>query len=142
MASTNLDLVRSVYAAWQRGDFSSVEWAHPDIEFVLAGEAPHPGVWTGHAGMAEGFRSVLSAWREFRVEADEFRELDDERILVLTHRSGQGKTSGLEIAQLGRRGANLFHINDGKVTRLVVYVDVQHAVTDLGLRTESGPAAT
>jgi ketosteroid isomerase-like protein len=106
MASANLDLVRSIYAAWGRGDFGSSEWAHPDIEVMIA-DGPSPGRWTGPSGMAESFRDYASAWRDLRVEAGEYRELHDEPVLVLTSRSGRGKTSGLELEQMRTQGAVL-----------------------------------
>ncbi len=66
--SPNLDLVRSIYADRERGDFSSVEWADPEIEYVTV-DGPSPGAWTGLVGMVEGFGDVLSAWEELRVGA-------------------------------------------------------------------------
>src|SRR6478736_2979891 len=109
--SENLDLVRSIYAAWERGDFGhAAEWADADIEYVLAGGGPADGSWSGLDGMAEGFRNYLSAWEDFRVQADEYRELDDGRVLVLTWYSGRGKTSGLNLGSTGERGATLFHV--------------------------------
>ena len=102
--SANLDLVRSIYAAWERGDFSSAEWADPEIEFASA-DGPDPGSWTGVAEMAKANRDFLGVWHDWRLEAEEFRELDDERVLVLTRRGGRGKISGLEVSE---PAANLF----------------------------------
>ena len=68
-----------------------------------------------------------------RAEADEYRALDDERVLVLMHFSGRGKTSGLEVGHIQMKGANLFHVRGGKVTRLVTYWDRERAFADLGL---------
>jgi len=132
--SENLDLVRSIYADWERGDYRhSAEWADADIEYVLAGGGPADGSWRGLDGMAEGFRHYLSAWEDFRAQADEYRELDDERVLVLTRSTGRGKTSGLDLGQMGERGATLFHVRDRVVTRLVVYATSHSALADLGL---------
>ena len=41
--------------------------------------------------------------------------------------------SGVEVAESGARGANLFHIRDGLVRRLVLYWDRDRALADLGL---------
>ena len=132
MAATNLDLVRSIYAAWRRGDFTSAEWAHPEIEYVTA-DGPAPGGSTGLAGMAEGLRDWLSAWEEWRVRAEEYREPDGERVLVLFHFSARGKTSGLEIGQIWTKGASLFQIRGGQVTRLVQYLDRTEALEAVAL---------
>jgi ketosteroid isomerase-like protein len=132
--SENLDLVRSIYADWERGDFGhAAEWADADIEYVLAGGGPADGSWRGLDGMAEGFRNYLSAWEDFRVQADEYRELDDGRVLVLTWYSGRGKTSGLNLGSTGARGATLFHVRGRVVTRLVTYATSDSALADLGL---------
>jgi ketosteroid isomerase-like protein len=134
--SANVELVRSIRAAWERGDYSSAEWAHPAIEFVLA-DGPTPGTWKGLAGMAEGFREFASAWKGLRSEADEYRELDDESILVLLHYSGRGRMSGLELGRMRAEGASLFHLRDGKVMRFVHYYDRDRAFADLARETDT-----
>ena len=136
MASANLDLVRSIYAAWEGGDYGAVEWADPEIEFVIA-DGLEPGSGKGVEGMADRWRKALSAWDDLRVEAEEYRKLDDERVLVLTRMRGRGKSSGVEIAE--SRGS-LFHVHDGKVTRLVLYWDRDRALADLGLGSQTDDA--
>ena len=133
--SANLDLVRSIYADWERGDFSRADWADPEIEYVRA-EGPEPGTWSGLTGLAEGTRVYRDAFDELRLVADEYRELDDERVLVLVHRVARGKASGLELVQAS--GAELFHICGGSVIKAIWYWDRDRALADLGLAPEGG----
>ena len=110
----------------------------PEIEFVIA-DGPTPGSWTGQAAMATEWRAFLDAWEGgIHCEVDECRELDGERVLVLHHWGGRGKTSGLRLGQMQTNGANLFHIRGGRVMRLVMYFDPARALADLGLATEAG----
>jgi ketosteroid isomerase-like protein len=130
--SANLDLVRSIYADWERGDVSSTEWAHTEIEFVIA-DGPAPGSWSGLAGLARGVREFMNAWNGVHIVADEYRTLDADRVLILVRVVAHGKTSGLDLQGMRTEGANLFNIRDGKVTRLVVYLERRRALADLGL---------
>lgn len=77
---------------------------------------PEPGSST--AEDTHDLRDFLSVWDDYRTEAEEYRQLDNEPILVMARSSGRGRTSGLEIAQ---PRANLFCLDGGKVTRAAFY---------------------
>ena len=101
----------------------------------MLADGPAHGSWTGLAGMAEGWREWLGAWEEFHALPDEYRELDDDRVLVLVHGAARGKTSGVDIDQaLSAKGAILFRVREGRVTRLVIWADRENAFADLGLK--------
>ena len=129
--SENLDLVRSIYADWERGAFSHAECADPEMEWVLV-EGPSPGTWHGLAEMG-GFRGWFGAPKDVHVYANEFREIDDERVAVLVHSTGRGKASGLEYPPELTRTAHLFHVRGGKVVRFLVYLDRDRALAGPGL---------
>ena len=130
--SEHLDLVRSIYAEWERGDFSSAEWAGPEIEFVWA-DGPEPGSHKGQPAMAKAMRDWLSAWADLRQVPEQYRELDRERVVVLHRFTASGKTSGVDLRQMEAEGAAVFHFRGGKVTRIDHYYNRDRALADLGL---------
>jgi hypothetical protein len=94
--------------------------------------------------MTRTWREFLTAWDDYRVEAHEYRELDEERVLVALRAQGRGKASGLDIGATGggRGSANVFHVRRGKVTKLVSYFDRGRALADLGLAPETAESAS
>jgi len=103
MTSANLELVQSIYAAWERGDFRTAEWADPEIKYVTA-DGPEPGSLTGLAEIAEGFRNFLGVWEDFCLEAEEYRELDGERVLSCSITSaGAARRAAWSSGKPGRR---------------------------------------
>jgi ketosteroid isomerase-like protein len=145
MGSANLDLVRSIYADWERGDFSSAEWADPDVEFVHADMGMFvPEGSKGLAAMAEPARARIEVVEDLRTQAEEYRELDDRRVLVLDRTSGRMKHSGIAFGgstSLPSVGAHLFDVRAGKVTKLVAYANRDRAFADLGLAPEGHATA-
>ena len=136
MVSANLELVRSLFVDWERGEFfAHADWAHPEIECVVA-DGPTPGRGNGVSGMANLWREIIGPYEAFRSTAQEYREINDHRILVLVKFSGRGKTSGLEIGQVQTKNACMLDIEGNMVRRLALYWDRERAFADLGLTPE------
>jgi ketosteroid isomerase-like protein len=129
-----LDLVRPIIEAWGRGDFSDAGWADAEIEFVVD-DVLSRETWTGVASLGKGWLTFLSSWEDYRVDVDEFRELDGDRVLVLVRHGGRGKRSGVEIRK--SEGAILFELRGEKVARLVAYLDRRRAFGDLDIGSDA-----
>src|SRR2546423_1644513 len=139
--SENLDLVRSIYADWERGDLSRVDWAHPEIELVVV-DGVEPGVWRGLGGMARQGGMALSEMDEWHEGAhgyrdltpdqgaDESRTLTPDQVLVLASFTSRGRSTGLDVRAVVAR---VFEISAGRVTRMTVYWNRDRALADLGL---------
>jgi hypothetical protein len=126
----NVQYLQKIYRAWERRKFKSARWAHPAIEFqVLDGSSVTSG--TGVAGLKEAWHSWSLAWAQFQAVAYKFMALDGERVLVLVEFSEPRKRSGTATDEGGTQWINLFHVNDDKVTRLLIDHDPDRALSEL-----------
>ncbi len=120
-----------VYTGFRDGHIT--EGYHlPEIGFEFA-DGPMPGNWSGPVAMRDAWREALGAFEGLDATVEQYVPLDGERVLVFMHNRGRGKGSGFELGQLDNRGANPFHIRDGKVTKLVLYWNRERALQALGL---------
>jgi ketosteroid isomerase-like protein len=131
VASENLELARSIWAHWEKGDFSATHWADPEIEFVEA-DLPDGAARVGIHAMNEAWTDFLRNWHEFSTHPEEYIELDEERVAVLAAFSGRGKHSGMNVRDAEMKGVLVFHIRDEKVTKMVMYYNRERGLEELG----------
>jgi ketosteroid isomerase-like protein len=137
-ARQNVELVQSILAEWERGDFfRSAEWADPGMTFVIA-DGPAAGGWTGLRAIVQSWQQWLDAWSNYRIESAECHAVDGERVLALIRVSGVGRASGFEVAEMDGKGAAVFTVREERVKRLVTYTERVYftrdqALADLGL---------
>ena len=129
MSRENLELVRSIYERWDRGDYSSIEWADPEIEWSAPGGLD-PEPTHGIEAMGRAWGDWLGQFEQFESHAIEYIENEDQ-VVVLTRFGGRGKGSGVPLEEMP--GAARFRIRDGKVVELAIYVDPEWALRDAGI---------
>ena len=128
MSEENVEIVRSILRAWEKGDFSSADWADPDIEY----SPPHDRrLSRGVTEMGRRFGEWIAAWENLRVSAEKIVGADD-RVVVLNRFQGRGKESGTPTVDFS--GASFFTLREGKVVMLEFFWDHQEALEAAGLR--------
>ena len=134
MSQENVELVRRVYEAHNRGDFTAVFAAYgPEIEWHVLGVAEFgfDPVYVGHDGVRTFWRLWLSAWETTSFEYDEFIDAGEHVVVVQSQRM-RGRTSGIELEW--NSYAQVWTIQHAKVIRVEFFPTRGEALEAVGAR--------
>jgi ketosteroid isomerase-like protein len=130
MSQDNLEVVRSMLSAYRAGDIEAVvATAAEDIELrpaVVGG--PEGAVYSGREGVRAFFKDIDSAWEQFTIEPEEFRELGN--TVVVLGRSRLVARDGME---LEARVGWVYELRRGKVVRFDSFLSRPEALEAAGL---------
>jgi ketosteroid isomerase-like protein len=100
MSEENVEVVKSFFAAFaERDQTAAAAVLDPDVEIrpaIVGG--PEGVVYRGLQGNRRFWHDIDATWKEFRIEAEEFRDLG-ERVLVLGRASARSQGSGIALEQ-------------------------------------------
>jgi len=123
MAHPNLDIVKRMYDCFNVADLETIrkEIFHPDMVWNLPGHHPLGGTKNGPDEVLAFFHELNKANIQVTlVHIDSWGE----ETVVEVHR-GQGKSGN---AVLDALNCTHYHIRDGKIDRVQVYISDQYAV--------------
>ena len=123
MTSTHVDLVKSMYEAFARGDVAAVlEKFHPEIEWNEAEHFPYAdgNPYIGPDAVVTGvFQRLMTEWDYWTLAIEEY--LDAGEVVVAMGRyNSKHKASGTEISA---QFAHVWWLRDGKAVRFQQYAD-------------------
>jgi ketosteroid isomerase-like protein len=134
MSQANVELTWLILQAWQRDDLSS--WLgrmDPSIEHHTVLERLVEGsqsLYRGQAGMLRFWDVYRTELEDFELEAEDIRDVGDDRVVLLGRFRWRGPASGIETeSQLSM----VITFRDGKVIRSVDYFGHDEGLRAVGL---------
>jgi ketosteroid isomerase-like protein len=130
MSEGNVDVVRRLFEQYASGGVEgALEVMDEDIVIVIPPEvSAEPDTYRGHEGARRYFAGFEGMLEDVRYEAFELIP-EGRHVLARARLAGRGVSSGLEVElQTG-----VVHtVEDGKITRIVPYPDLESAREALG----------
>jgi len=137
MSQENVEVLRSGYEAWNRGDrdaaFESLE---PEFELQLPEGGMNVGSFHGREAVTKLFEDYFEVFESFQMEPEEFFEAGDQ-IVVFVRTPARGKGSGVEVEF---RPAHVWTMRAGKAARLEIFPERQRALEAVGLSEQDAHA--
>jgi uncharacterized protein len=134
MSEENVEIVRGVYDAWQRGDFeAALEPFHEDVEWFGPPDisrAGGGGVERGHEGVRRSVGRWMGTWVAHRFELRELIDFGAE-VLAEGWQQGRGRGSGVEVSE---EIFSVWTLQAGKIVRQRMFRDRAQALAAAGLR--------
>lgn len=131
MSQEHVDALRFAYEAFNRRDLDALlEFYSPEIVWEQDEGFVEPGTHYGHAGVRHVFDSIFEGFEDFRIEAQEIHDVDDDRVLAIVRIRATGNLSGLK---LDNPGGHLYWFRDGMVVKVKLYLDPAEARKAAGL---------
>jgi uncharacterized protein len=135
----NVELVRSAFDAWNRGEIEGfTENAAEDIEWVEVSGRPEgpPGGGVGRERLRRSLGTLFDAFESYRVDVERIHDLGD-RVVAIVREVARGRASGLEIDS---RWGYLITVEEGEMVRVEAYRDADLALEAAGLGESDGAA--
>jgi ketosteroid isomerase-like protein len=130
MSQENVEALRAVYGAWERGDFSaSVPLFDENTTLAVDSSIPDGGIYAGPDGVRDYMSRFLAPWESLTIAGESFMDTGN-MVLVKVSQSGTGRSSG---APVEHRYFQLWTFEGGRVVRLDVIMDEQRALEAAGL---------
>jgi ketosteroid isomerase-like protein len=131
MSKENVEIVKSLFAAFAERDQAAAETVlDPEVEIrpaIVGG--PEGVVYHGLRGNRRFWHDVDAAWKEFRIEVEEFRDLG-EQVLVLGRAFARGEGSGIA---LNEPVAWLAAVREGRIVEFRSFSNQREALEAVGL---------
>jgi ketosteroid isomerase-like protein len=134
VSQENVEIAKRAVDAFNRRDVEDFfALAASDFEWFPAMAGAVEDGYRGRDGIEKYLADIGEAWEEYRVLAEEFRDLDD-RVVMLGRIEGRGRESR---AWIDSPTGTIFEFLNGKMSRVRTYLDHGEALRAAGLRVGS-----
>jgi uncharacterized protein len=131
MSQENVEIVRTAYNAFARGDMPTVlEQLDPTVVSYTAAPLPDPEEHRGHEGFLQWVQNWTGAFDQFSMDAEQYTEVG-ENVVVRARQRATGASSGTPVEQTFW----LLHIlRNGRISGIGIHATENQALEAAGLR--------